>query len=315
MREYHRHLAEHKIPYLTGTKIIMKGSVIVMKAKRFLSILIAILVLSISITALAATGSGVEPQLLNLTVGDAANEIAQTGCSAGFAFKIDNSAINGTYPTGDGNTITITHSDGYSFDWQSNWPVTCVLVKAGKDFYNAYFYPEGSYGDTGLCAPINPANGKPFEISHVTFGYNEPNVCYREETAWAKGARYATKGNWAMYTDYNGVQKTVNLIAGGGNSVGTVVGTATLEPAGAGYVKITIALTGGAIFYYDVDDPNLDDNVKIQGYDKAPSGNPAPGRFAFKAAVPANTTTYTIIVPANNFYGIHLDVAIPVPCF
>lgn len=306
-------LAEHKSRHLNRNQIFMKGSVTTMKAKRFLSALIAIFILSISITAFAATGSGVEPVLLRLTVGDAASEIAQTGCSAGFAFKIDNSAENGTYPTGDGNTITITSSDGYTFDWQSNWPVTCVLVKAGSNYYNAYFYPEGSYGDTGLCAAINPANGKPFGISHVTYGYNEPNMCYREETAWAKGLRYVTKGNWAMYTAYNGEEKTVDLIAGGGNSAGTVVGTATLEPAGAGYVKITIALTGGAIFYYDVDDPNLDDNVKIQGYAIAPSGNPAPGRFAIKAAVPANTTTYSVTVPANNFYGIHLDVAIPVP--
>ncbi|MEA5094993.1 MAG: hypothetical protein VB128_08575 [Sedimentibacter saalensis] len=288
-----------------------------MTSKKVLMILIVLLcILSTSLTALAATGLGIEPVLLHLTVGDAASEISQTECDPDFAFKVDNSAENGTYPTGDGNIITITSSNGYTFDWQSKWPVTCVLVKAGKDFYNVFYYPNGSYGDTGLYAATNPSNEKPFEISHVTFGYNELSMCYQEETAWAKGTRYVERGNWAMYVDHRDKEKkVVDLIAGGGNpSSGTLVGTATISAPADGEVTIKISLTGGAVFYYDLDDPNNDDNLKVQDYATAPKGNPAPGKFDWKYSIAPHLTTYTFTVPYNNFYGIHLDVAVPVPC-
>lgn len=280
-------------------------------------ILVALMILiAISAIALASTGSGVEPVLLTLTVGDAESEISQAmvgkSFTADFAYKVNNAAENGVYIPGDGNTITIINSDGYTFDWKSEWPVTCILVKAGKNYYNAYYYPEGAYEDTGLSAPINPVNGNKFQISHVTFGYNEPQVSYKHETAWAKGTRYVSKGNWAMYVEYNGEEKTVELIAGCGNSSGTIVGTATISEPNNGYVTITINLTGGAKFYYDVNDPKYDNNLKVQDYSIAPNRNPAPGLFSYKKFVTPNTTSTTIVVPVNNYYGIHLDVAVPV---
>ena len=46
------------------------------------------------------------------------------------------------------------------------------------------------------------------------------------------------------------------------------------------------------------------DAIKIQGYETAPSGNPAPGQFqTYKGR------ELDIVVDAVNFYGIHLDVA------
>lgn len=125
-----------------------------------------------------------------------------------------------------------------------------------------------------------------------------PPVCYADETAWAAGNRYVAKGNWATFTPYV-ADSTVTLYAGKTIPVGTVSFSAVAD----GQVTITIALSGG----WSLDD--VDEPVKIQGYDVAPSGNPSPGLF----------TTYkgsdlTITVPAYAFYGIHLDVRIPVEC-
>lgn len=283
-----------------------------MKKRRLAILLVAALLMSL--LALPAMATTVTPVLLRLTVGDAASEVAQAGCDADFAYKVNNPAENGTYPTAEGNTITITNSDGYYFDWESDWPVTCVLVKAGSNYYNAFFYPGGAYSDTGLYAPINPANGKLFQISHVSFGYNEPNLCYEEETAWAAGERYVKKGNWAMYVPYSGVEKTVNLIADGGDpATAKVIGTATFSAPVNGFVTIDINLTNGAIFYYDLNDPLYDDNLKVMDYAKAPAKTPSPGLFAWKTRVDVGATSGSITVPVNNFYGVHLDVAVPVP--
>lgn len=45
------------------------------------------------------------------------------------------------------------------------------------------------------------------------------------------------------------------------------------------------------------------DAIKIQGYETAPSGNPAPGQFTYYKG-----RELEIVVDAANFYGIHLDV-------
>jgi len=72
--------------------------------------------------------------------------------------------MNGTY---DGENINITNSDSYTFDWESTeYPVCAVIVKAGTGA-NVYYYPEGTYEDTGLYAYDEK------EISHVTFCFGE----------------------------------------------------------------------------------------------------------------------------------------------
>lgn len=269
-------------------------------------ILALLLVLFVSSVVRAAS---VTPELVDpWRSGDAYKECRDNaGSTCDFAYKIDNNtAGNPTVTTPEGNTITISNSNGYTFDWSSNWPVCLVIVKAGTGAY-LYWY-SGAYGDTGLSAP----SGK--EISHVTFCYNKPDMCYEQETAWAQGTRYVTRGNWAMYVKYEGVAKTVNLIADGGDNP-TVVGTATFSAPYDGKVDITISLTGGTIFYYDPIDPYRDNNIKIQDYaSKPPAKNPSPGLFAWKWAAPVGQTTVTVTVPRNNYYGVHLDVAIPVPC-
>lgn len=115
------------------------------------------------------------------------------------------------------------------------------------------------------------------------------------ETAWANGNRYVDPGNWATYTPYV-ADNTVILYAGQTMEAGTVHFSAQV----AGLVTITIILNEGWRFY---DDP---ENVKIQDYTSAPSGNPSPGLFDWKGY--ATESPFSIDVPENNFYGVHMDV-------
>lgn len=121
------------------------------------------------------------------------------------------------------------------------------------------------------------------------------DVCYEygdDETAWSDGDRYNQQGNWATYTTYS-ANKVVTLYAGQTIDAGTVTFSSVVN----GKVTITISLENGFEFQ------NVDDNVKIQGYASAPSGNPAPGQFSNKC-----TDCTTIVVDAADFYGVHLDI-------
>lgn len=122
----------------------------------------------------------------------------------------------------------------------------------------------------------------------------EPPVCYatQEETAWAAGSRYVTRGNWATYTPY--AEGSVQIFAGQTIPVGSAYFSSVVD----GKVTITITLTDGWALN------SGGETVKIQGYDAAPSGNPAPGQFTTYKG-----TDLTVTVDAFNFYGIHLDVA------
>jgi hypothetical protein len=138
----------------------------------------------------------------------------------------------------------------------------------------------------------------------------EQEVC-GDETAWAANGdtalelRYTPQGNWATYVAYSTWEKTVYIFAGR-----TIyVGTATFSDPVDGMVTISINLTE-ATFYDDPDKPGSD-NLMVQGYALAPSGNPAPGLFPYKKA--CSGTTCSIPVPENNFYGVHL-VVVPNEC-
>ncbi|MDP2176323.1 MAG: hypothetical protein Q8K70_10485 [Bacteroidota bacterium] len=114
------------------------------------------------------------------------------------------------------------------------------------------------------------------------------NECWQDETAWATGSRYINPGNWATYTANADLTNGVTIYAGQ-----TIdIGTAKLVNG-----KIEISLTGG----WELQEG--DETVKIQGYDAAPSGNPAPGNFTTYKG-----TSLSPSVDSYNFYGIHLDV-------
>jgi hypothetical protein len=256
---------------------------------------------------------------------------------SGFEFtsdKIDyddsNGSFSGDWPAGltvntDGTYVTWSF-DAEVFKGATGWCLSemAVIVK-GSDDANVYYYnltdnPQSTYSDSGLASPLN-ASGNPAGLSNLTFCFNlvecgtPPEECYQDETAWAANGyefgslRYVTRGNWATYVEYLGTEKEVYLYAG----QNMLAGTATFSAPDDGMIDITISLANDFIFFQeDVDDP--DNNLKVQDYEFAPSGNPAPGLFAWKATLPLGAITAVITVPSNNFYGVHLDVAYPVPC-
>ncbi len=137
----------------------------------------------------------------------------------------------------------------------------------------------------------NPFTGRPNGGCEVWL------EAFKNETGWAAGTRYSPKGNWATYTPYAGIAKRVTLYAGKTMEAGKVAFSA---PDSNKKVTITITLNRG--WHFD----DVSDNVKIQDYPIAPSGNPSPGRFAWKRC--ATKSCFSIKVPANNYYGVHVDL-------
>lgn len=128
-------------------------------------------------------------------------------------------------------------------------------------------------------------------------------TCYKDETAWSEGSRYVTRGSWATYTSFAGIEKTVNLYAGQSMLAGSV----TFKPVTGG-VEVKIDLADGWVF------ADVPENIKIQGYMTAPTKNPDIGSFANKANASLTDRSYTIFIDNYNFYGVHVDLWKIVPC-
>jgi hypothetical protein len=144
-----------------------------------------------------------------------------------------------------------------------------------------------------------PAQSTRYADDSVTIEVVACGECvWMGETAWADGLRYVEQGNWATYTPYEGEATQVDLFAGQTLEAGTVYFS---EPAD-GYVTIGIVLKEGWRF------AAVAENVKIQDYESAPSGNPSPGGFTHKGDADPVDDFFIIEVPDNNFYGIHVDV-------
>jgi LPXTG-motif cell wall-anchored protein len=105
----------------------------------------------------------------NATCGDLAPEGATW-----IELKVD-PVEDGTF-TDDTLTVTIDvtdTNDGPVFSWTSNIGVDAVFVKGGPGgLLYLYDPPAESTGDTGLHAPVNPANGKFYGLSHLSFCYD-----------------------------------------------------------------------------------------------------------------------------------------------
>ena len=101
--------------------------------------------------------------------------------------------------------------------------------------------------------------------------------------------------NWATYVAYE-EGKTVTLFAGQTHPAGTV----HFSDIVGGIVTITITLSG------DWEFADIEENVKIQDYAIPPFGNPKVGHFDYKDY--ATESPFSIGVPANNYYGVNVDV-------
>jgi hypothetical protein len=141
----------------------------------------------------------------------------------------------------------------------------------------------------------------------ATLLVNVQCLIFQGETAWAANGnkplefRYTSQGNWATYVQY--ANKTTTLFAGQTIPVGTVHFSSVVSKK----VTITVTLTGNWEF------EDVAENLKVQGYAKAPSGNPSPGLFAHKKTCDTVLNACSIVVPANNFYGVHVNVGQWVP--
>jgi len=167
------------------------------------------------------------------TSGNAAFECAQAGGECGFAFKIDewseDFGMDGDYPV-NGNTITITESNSYTFDWTSEYPVCKVIVKAGRGAY-VYSYPNGAYHDEGLIG----YKGK--GISHVTFCYAErPELVIAIKSLYFDGISYGYAvssgttyfstgwcGDWELGVNDYPQTTAFSMISTGGATIGNVM--------------------------------------------------------------------------------------------
>ncbi|MFU8855841.1 MAG: hypothetical protein ACNA8S_02425 [Deferrisomatales bacterium] len=82
-------------------------------------------------------------------------------------YKVDTGKVTGTWDL-DGRTVYMDVAEDGGLYWEASDLIGAVIVKGGSGA-NAYLYPGGEVLDSGLTAPINPSNGKPYGISHVTF--------------------------------------------------------------------------------------------------------------------------------------------------
>ncbi len=136
--------------------------------------ILLVLLMLVAIMPLATATSVTPDYVSNWTSGDAEFECGQTDCDSDFAYKIDGwnqeNGMDGMYSYA-GNNITILNSNGGTFDWESEYPVCAVIVKAGSEQSEGgayiYYYPDGATGDNGLIAPADK------DISHVTFCFSE----------------------------------------------------------------------------------------------------------------------------------------------
>ena len=174
-------------------------------------------------------------------------------------------------------------------------PIVVLVISFDVPVYNGVFVLKAGSANS-------PTGGGCFGLNDPNYAFSRTCLldlpkCYQEESAWAAGQRYVTRGNWATYTAY-AAGSTVNVYAGQNKWAGT----ATMSAISGGNVTITIALNQGWSLQ-EVSNP-----VKIQGYTTAPSGNPSPGRFASKG------TELTVTLAAAKYYGIHLDLRQAVAC-
>lgn len=188
------------------------------------------------------------------------------------------SGIASVAVTVDSTSLTVTGTTSWSAEWTPDTPGIYTITSVATD---------------------NAGNIQSTETS-ISVEVVECEECeWIKETAWADGYPYNDEdgGNWATYTPYI-ADSIVTLYAGQEMDAGTVEFSTLVN----GEVTITITLNTGWRF------EDVEENVKIQDYEFAPSGNPKPGQFDHKGNADQEEDSFEITVPPNNFYGVHVNV-------
>ena len=203
-------------------------------------------------------------------------------------------------PAGSGTVAALPDQDYYNLDDAID---ISAIAEPGYNFINWTCPVDGI---VSLAADFT--YNMPARDVTLTANFEQiPDECdceWIEETAWAahevgeKSYNPGRGGNWATYVGYDGEQMTVNLYAGQDMLAGEVRFSAPVDDE----VTITIELDDGWRF------EEVSENIKIQDYSAAPRGNPAPGRFAHKGTADPAEDSFEMVVPENNFYGIHVNV-------
>ena len=203
--------------------------------------------------------------------------------------------ISDLFDTVDLGTVTAPNGDTFTYDKEFAWAD-----------YGADGCGDFSYDNTATIVETG-------QEASATLKVNVQCFVFDGETAWAANGdvplvyRYTNRGNWATYVAYAGEAKTTTLFAGQTIPVGEV----TFSDPADGIVTIEVTMNEGWEF------EDVAENLKVQDYAAAPSGNPAPGLFDHKKTCDPEENTCSIEVPENNFYGVHVNVGqwIPDPDF
>jgi hypothetical protein len=149
--------------------------------------------------------------------------------------KDDEPPFSGTVTTSYGS-VTYSSADGVYLDWTSTIPLDAVFVKGGSGG-NLYSYAPEATGDTHLHSPVNPNNGSPFAISHVSF-------CYDLELAVAKTAATSFKRTYNWDIQKSASPAAWDLFAGDSGTSGYQVSVAKTGFADSDWaVSGTISIT------------------------------------------------------------------------
>ena len=196
----------------------------------------------------------------------------------------------------DLGNVTAPYGDTFTYNKSFAW----------ADYYEADECGSFMYNNTATIVETG-------ESADATLKVNVQCLVFDGETAWAANGdvplvfRYTKQGNWATYVEYKNVAKTTTLFAGKTIPVGYVDFSAPVD----GKINIKVTMNPGWEF------EDVAENLKVQDYAKAPSGNPSPGLFAHKKTCDPELNECTITVPQNKFYGVHVNVGqwIPDPNF
>lgn len=147
--------------------------------------------IALSVVVAGPASAAVAPRILtgnpNCATLNASADPAFSGVTSNFGLKIEaggqNAVPNGNYPLVNGgngkltggapadplNSVTISNSNGTTFDWLASLGIDAVIVKGGDDS-NVYVYTPEALADSGLLSPTK--NGGTPALSHVEFCYD-----------------------------------------------------------------------------------------------------------------------------------------------